>query len=426
MVHYCLKEIVDRCHKGSPMFKLLRIPSQIHTLIAELEMFFSLHQWVHFQTMLLSLLVTPFRATVSGRVRVLATGTHRTKHNEFLQKYDILLTKALQFYALKLVSLLRVPREALYVIIDDTKAAKRGKHLQAAFWYFDHLTQRYLWGHQFVCVCLVYRELIIPYAIELYHSKSDCQARGIPFRKLTSIAEDLLQNMPDFGIAKVYVLADTYYASKRLIHRARQQGFHYVSFLKSNRRIILNGRSTVIRRYIRRHVTKARKRTVCVSGVRYRTIRQSGYLSGIGTVTVIFSQKHGHRGILPVFSTDTTLSTMDIVSMYRERWSIEVLFKEAKQYLGLTAYHHRDEGAVRSHLQLVLCAHALLTHLFLTEQRAQGKRYTKKVLSSFSIRESQQHIRSIVTIDTLDYINNQSPHNDLHVLDQIKSYLLAA
>lgn len=167
------------------MFKLLRIPDQISKLIGELEMFFTLYQWVHFQTMLVSLLITPFKATVRGRSRVLAFGTHRTKHNAFLQNGDALVGKALGFYAMKLIALLHQAQEVLYVVIDDSKTAKRGKHVQAAFRLFDHTTQRFLWGHQFVCVTLRYRGLSIPYAIELYRSKADCQKRHLPFRKLT-------------------------------------------------------------------------------------------------------------------------------------------------------------------------------------------------------------------------------------------------
>ncbi|GEM_PF-3946554 len=161
-------------------------------------MFFTLHQWVHFQTMLVSLLITPFKATVSGRPHVLAFGTHRTKHNVFLQSCDALLSKALGFYAIKLIALLHQAQETLYVLLDDSKSAKRGNHVQAAFHLFDHTTKRFLWGYQFACVTLLYREMIIPYAIELYRSKSDCQERHLPFRKLTQIAEDLITSLPDF------------------------------------------------------------------------------------------------------------------------------------------------------------------------------------------------------------------------------------
>src|SRR2546430_4333692 len=132
MVHSIPKKIVVGCIKGSPMFKLLRIPEQIGELVADLEVFFTLPEWVHFQTMLVSLLITPFKATVTGRARVVAFGTHRTKHNKFLQHYDSTLKKMLRFYALKLITQLYHPEKPLFIIVDDSKTTKQKKHIQTA------------------------------------------------------------------------------------------------------------------------------------------------------------------------------------------------------------------------------------------------------------------------------------------------------
>jgi len=367
---------------------------------------------------------------------VLAFGTHRSKHNEFLQRSDELLTRALRFYAMKLVALLYQTGEVLYVILDDSKTAKRGKHVQAAFRMFDHTTQRFLWGHQFVCVTLLYRGIAIPYAIELYRSKDDCRKRHLPFRKLTQIAEDLIASLPDFGVKRVYVLADTYYASKQIIRTVRAQGFHFVSFLKSNRRLLIDGRRSSVSKFLKQSFRKTRKRWISLSPTRrgrYATVQQECYLPGIGDVSVVFSQKKGRRTVLALFTTDRALTTKEIIAIYRKRWSIEVLFKQTKQYLGLTAYHHRDEHAVRTHLQLVLLAYALLTHLFLTEQRAEGKKFTTRLLATFSPRETQQRLRALVATDTLDCIKDRIPkrwlatqHYKEQVIDQVKSYLLAA
>jgi hypothetical protein len=415
------------------MFKLLQIPRQINALIAELEMLFTLHQWVHFQTMLVSMLITPYNATVRGRSRVLAFWTHRTKHNEFLQQGDEVVGKSLRFYSMKLIALLHQAHESLYVIVYDSKTAKRGKHIEAAFRFFNHTIKRFLWGHQFVCVTLLYRGISIPYAIDLYRSKADCQKRHMTFRKLTQIAEDLLTTLPDFGVQHVYVLAYTYYASKHIIASTRAKGFHFVSFLKSNRRLVIKGRSTSVSRFLRRSFVTKRKHWISISKIRYATLTLPCPLTGIGDVCVVFSQKKGRRTVLPLFTTDSTLSTKEIIAIYRKRWSIEVLFKRTKQYLGFTAYHHRDEWAVRTHLQLVMLAYALLTHLFLTEQRAQGIKLTQKLLASFSPRETPQSIHALVAIDTLDCIEDRIPKRWLptqyykeQIIDKVKSYILAA
>lgn len=129
---------------------------------------------------------------------------------------------------MQLIALLHEAQEVLYVIMDDSKTAKRGKHVQAAFsafGRFDHTTQRFLWGHQFVCVMLLYRGMTIPYTIELYRSQDDCQKGRLPFRKLTQITKDVIATWPDFGVQRVYLLADTYYASNQIIRAVRAKGF---------------------------------------------------------------------------------------------------------------------------------------------------------------------------------------------------------
>ena len=408
------------------MLPIYRIPKKISELVQDLEMFFTVPQWTHVQTLLLSLLITPFKPTIVGQSRVIGAGVHRTKRNEFCQNHDAILVKALRFYAVKLISLLYRKGEPLCVLLDDSKAKKRGKLVQAAAIMFDHVSKCYLWGHQFVCITLSYRGMTIPYAIALYRPKDDCKRRKLPFRKLTSIAEDLIREMPDFGVSTVYVVADTYFASKRIIQSARSKGYHFVTVLKSNRRILVNGRSTTIKRFIARHFTHQRKHSVHIGNHRYRTRSQQIYLPGVGEGKLVISQVKGRTSELALFSTQLAADAASIVAIYRVRWSIEVFFKLSKQYLGLTAYHHRDERAVRSHLQLVLLAHCLLTHLFIDEQRAKDKIISQPLLRKFSLRHAQSRVRSLVTIDALDFLKQQIPRSLEDPFDVIKSHLIAA
>ena len=128
------------------MFKLQRIPLQIELLLIELQPFFSDHQWLHFQSLLLSILLTPYKATVAGMYKILAFGSHRTKHNEFLATSSILISKVLKYYAMLIIAKIKKPNEPIYLIIDDTSNKKRGKHIQAAFKFLEHTTKQYIWG----------------------------------------------------------------------------------------------------------------------------------------------------------------------------------------------------------------------------------------------------------------------------------------
>jgi len=414
------------------MLKLLRIPHKITELLYDLHDLFTLPQWNHFQTMVVSLLITPLKQTVTGRNAVLGFGPHRTKHNEFLSKYSTKLSQALQFYALVLLYSLYKSEEPLYIIFDDSKTSKRGKNMQAAYKFFDHVRKRYGYGHHFVCCTLLYRGFVIPFAIELYRTKEYCQNNKFEFLKLTHIVQNMIVSMPDFGIRRVYVIADTYYSSKHIVKSCRDKGYHFVSFLKSNRTITINGRKTKVETFAKNTFQKQKnhRRKIHLGGSAYRTLRRVCGVKGIGTVPVIFSQKQGRKGYLALFTTDESLSTRDILAIYRRRWTIEVLFKYAKQYMGLVAYQHRNEEAVRSHLQLSLIAYALLTHLFIDEQREKGKRLTKNLISQFSLRESLGKLRSLVFVDTLDFIEElirtrkiQTPED---IFKELKSYVIAA
>ncbi|MDR1882224.1 MAG: transposase [Prevotella sp.] len=72
---------------------------------------------------------------------------------------------------------------------------------------------------------------------------------------------------------------------------------------------------------------------------------------------ILFFIRYGQQSrwhLLP--STDTTLNFTQAFELYRIRWTIEVVFKETKQYLGLGACRSRDFGA-----QIADCTLAFIT-----------------------------------------------------------------
>jgi IS4 transposase len=90
-----------------------------------------------------------------------------------------------------------------------------------------------------------------------------------------------------------------------------------------------------------------------------------------------------------LFTTNAALPIESILTAYQKRWSIEVFFKMSKQYLGLRAYQNRNLHAVESAIRLSLISYNLLTHVFLEEKRAQGKKLTDKNLAQFSVLTSK-------------------------------------
>lgn len=115
------------------MFELQRITIKIEMILTDLQIFFSDCQWLHFQSILLPLLLTPYKATVTGMLKILSFGTYRSKYNEFLNNSSEILSKVLKFYAMLILAKIKKENEPVYFIIDDTSNKKRGKHIEAAF-----------------------------------------------------------------------------------------------------------------------------------------------------------------------------------------------------------------------------------------------------------------------------------------------------
>jgi len=414
------------------MFKLQRVPLQIELLLIELQQFYNDYQWLHFKSILLAMLVTPYKTTLNGMVKVLSFGSHRSKHNEFLNNCSSIMSKVLKFYAMLILQLLKKRGEALYFIFDDTSNKKRGKHVIAAFKFFDHTSKQYIWGHQLVCAVIEYRDIVIPYAIEIYTSKKEARTRGCIFKKKTEIASEILdsfeadENQTING--GVYILADTYYASPMIMKLCRTRQYSFVSMLKTNRVLTVKNEQMNVSSYTKRYFKgKKKKRIIRIGKKKYQVHSEKVILKSGGAVKIVCTRSLSHYTVKTIFTTNTALPIESILIAYSKRWSIEVFFKMSKQHLGLRAYQNVNLPAIESLVRMSLISYNLLTHVFIAEKRAQGKKLTKKNLALFSVLSMKDRIRQIATIDSIEYCLERNINKSKNkVINEIKQMVLAA
>jgi SRSO17 transposase len=115
---------------------------------------------------------------------------------------------------------------------------------------------------------------------------------------------------------------------------------------------------------------------------------------------VIFSRQGTAQTILGLVTDDPQLSAADLIRTYNKRWTIEPCVKDTKQLLGLGHYQHRSYWAAVTHLHLVCFAYALLTHLRLERQGAQGRR-THKRAAAVSTAAPQDQLRALLWDDLI-------------------------
>jgi SRSO17 transposase len=413
------------------MFKIGRFPSKLEPFFRSLKTCF---HWNHFEYFRTLVLLTAFawgRRNVCALYRHLDSRgrPHRTRFNNFFlccrwDPEELLRKKAYEL----LVRLKPRKGEIIYLIIDDSKKEKRGKEMDAVSYIYDPVTQRAILGHQYVKAKLKFRGHVIPFGIRLYVKEEDCPELELEFRKTTQLAAQLIREFEPPAGVRVRVLFDLYYLCYTVVKACRRKGFRFVSALKSNRNLFKNGRKLKAGKYGRNLFWRREKKNFVIrkeSGKVSYTYVDAGRLdvSDMGKLHVVFSRKGHDRKILGIVTDAPELAAAGMIRAYNERWSIEVFFKDAKQLLGLGQYQNGSYRAAVTHLHLVCFAYALLTHIAIEREGAQGKRKSKKA-AKLSTGGLQNELRRIVWEDMADYLK-EFTSGDL-VVKELERLLIAA
>jgi hypothetical protein len=211
-----------------------------------------------------------------------------------------------------------------------------------------------------------------------------------------------------------------------VVKACRKKGFRFVSVLKSNRNLFKNGRKLKTGSYSSRLFRHRKKKTFSIrksKGYVKYTYVDAGWLdvSGLGRLHVIFSRRKTDPRILGLVTDEPKLSASQMIRTYDDRWSIEVFFKDSKQLLGLGQYQNVSYEAAVTHLHLVCLAYALLTHVAITREGAQGK---QKSTAQLSIAGLQHEVRRIVWDDLTEYLKQFSSGNQ--IVKELEQLLIAA
>jgi hypothetical protein len=224
------------------------------------------------------------------------------------------------------------------------------------------------------------------------------------------------------GGVKVLVLFDAYYLCRVVVQACRDQHFHFASTLKSNRNLFKHGWPLKAGRYGKNLFRRRRTTPLLISKPHGRACYRfvdAGRLevSSLGALHVVFSRKGREQRVLGLVTDEPTLSAAGLIQTYEKRWAIEQFWKDAKQLLGLGQYQNRPYRAAVTHLHLVCCASALLTHLRIMRDGAQGQQ-TREKTAGRSIGAAQETLRCILWDDLVAYLKEEN--HDASVLADLE------
>jgi len=141
-------------------------------------------------------------------------------------------------------------------------------------------------------------------------------------------------------------LMDSWYTCPKIVDAFFAKGCHTIGALKTNRIIYHQGIRISISEFAAACIRKSDASLVTVGKGRYWMYRYEGKLNGIDNAVVLISypeKAFGKPEALRAFlCTDTALETSVILQYYRNRWDIEVFFKQQKNIFGFDGYQMRS------------------------------------------------------------------------------------
>ena len=408
-----------------------RLPPFVQCFFSPMRAMLHKPQFPHLWGLVLSVVVSLRAAKLIHLSAVVPCGGHRTSKGAFLSRSDWDAPALVERAATGLLAAMKPrPGEVACLILDDTRIPKRGKTMGYVSKIWDHKQQRFVRGHIALTAAVLFRGVVLPWRVELWKPKGH---PGPRYRKLTDMAAAMVGAFdPPQGV-KVRVLFDAFYLCPTVARACQGKGFTFFSVASRNRNFTTVGGKRRRRRSIAglmpgliRHRGKGvRMRRSRGKATTLRVASADGHLSRIGRVRMVVSKRP--RGpwkkCIAIVTDETGLRPRQVVAIYEMRWSIEVLFKELRQDLGLGDYQMIAEEGILKHLHVCCLAHLLLTHQSLEGLGAKARKANQQV-DLPPVSQRLQALRTRIAKDRIDRLV-QGPHHE-KLRQQICDCLLAA
>lgn len=359
-----------------------RFPSFLQSTFSGQRKHFSRRGFEHFRFLVVAMLISSRRPKICHLTAAVPSRGHRTSHARFLlSEWDAEGLLAAQ--AWRIVQSMKPRRgEPIYLVIDDTRIKKRGRTMDGVSKLWDKKSHSFIYGHIVVMAAIRFRGVTIPWALKLWIPKAQA---GDHYRKLNQIASGMIRSFPQrFGL-KVGVLFDAAYLAQSVVRVCESREFTWFSVATRNRNLIRGSKKQKLKD-VAPGVLRHRGQRVMMKRSRgrrsLRIAAVDGQLGRTGKVRIVFSKRsrRSDRELLSVATNDLKKKPRDIIAIYEQRWSIEVLFKELRTSLGLCDYQVLRRTAIERYLHLCCAAHQTLTHQALKDEGAQAREDKKEVV----------------------------------------------
>ena len=261
----------------------------------------------------------------------------------------------------------------LVCVADGIKVAKEGLKMPAVKKLFqssgDNSKPAYIFGHSFQALGLLVQGPLghivsVPLASRIHEGIQNAPSPKSRKKTLLDKLVELLLAVAGHLPRKVYLLADAYYASRKIIVPLLAEGHHLITRAKRN--VVAYHQAPTPKKRKRgrpkKYGEKVALRHLLSQTQDFQTAPSPVYgehgveiqylvidllWRPVGRLVRFVLVKHPTRGTIILMCTDLELDPIKIVELYGYRFKIEASFKQAVHTIGAFAYHFWMKGMVR-------------------------------------------------------------------------------
>ncbi len=275
------------------------------------------------------------------------------------------------------------PAKVTAFILDDTTDARTGYKMENITWVHDHVLGKAVLGFKTLVLSFFDGASTIPLDFTIHKEKAlDAKRRKQQYKKKATEGShgakrrqeaktskikqsvNMLKRAVKQGFSAQYILCDSWFTCMELVQAVRQVAggkMHLIAGVKKDKRKYGYDGGLFDAKQIISNLKKTRneKRSRRLN-IRY--FESVVNYEGIGNVKLVICRYPGQRDWRAFITTDTNLSFVTLMEIYAIRWTIEVFFRECKQYLGFGTWQSQDFDAQISGTTICFILYTLLAY----------------------------------------------------------------
>jgi len=274
-----------------------------------------------------------------------------------------------------------------FLVLDDTFIGKTGKKMEFMGKVYDHSSHTHQLGMKVLTLGYTDGKSFLPIDFSIHNEAGKSGKRGLKAKELKvqfsktrhsqsagyqralevatdkiSVGIEMIKNCTTKWLKVDYVLVDSWFTCEKLIKEIRSikakgaaKKLHVIGLMKTDRIIIIDGKSykaSLIPEIKRKNIQNCRKyKCQYISfEFEYKGIKMRGY----------WIKMNGQQNWHLLISTNEKLTFVKAMTYYKNRWSIEVFFKDCKQNLGLESCQSTDFDAHIATISIVFMNYMVL------------------------------------------------------------------